>query len=520
MFQKILAKGMFPRELPPPFTTVEFAKWAAPKRTRPPAGWRTGHKGGFANHARAVHYSHRRVGMLRRRLGLPHPALFFHLARVVAGGWPRIHNFLNTGRLSQSRPVTVLPSLRAFAAVTPRRQATALIARTRQHGKYLLKTDIASFFPSIYTHSIPWALYGKATAKANINKSALLGNRLDYWCRMCQDRQTVGIPIGPDTSWIISEIVLRGIEGELTSRIGVPVGFSVVDDYELVFKSYAAAEQGLSAIEASFAEFELSLNQYKTRILDLPQPLDTMWASELSGFEFRGTAGRQRTDILRYFSRAYEFVRDNPDDFVLKYAVARLSNIVVHRSNWDVLEPILVHCVGVEPGCFQFVLERLATLRRAGWRINNGSWSEVISQIITEHAPLGHSAEVAWSLWASIFLNVTIDATATSSLGSMIDSTVALLALDADGRGCLGGTLDRSNWAALMTTDNLWREHWLLAYEANIKGWLPSAVGADHVASDPCFRLLKRDRVSFYDSTSIWMAPVPLVTVGPGSVIL
>jgi len=28
--------------------------------------------------------------------------------------------------------------------------------------KYLIKTDIKNFYPSIYTHSIPWALHDKA----------------------------------------------------------------------------------------------------------------------------------------------------------------------------------------------------------------------------------------------------------------------------------------------------------------------------------------------------------------------
>ncbi len=32
--------------------------------------------------------------------------------------------------------------------------------------RYLVKADISTCFPSIYTHSIPWALIGKDDAKA------------------------------------------------------------------------------------------------------------------------------------------------------------------------------------------------------------------------------------------------------------------------------------------------------------------------------------------------------------------
>lgn len=36
--------------------------------------------------------------------------------------------------------------------------------------RYVVKADISTCFPSIYTHSIPWALAGKATAKKNSRK--------------------------------------------------------------------------------------------------------------------------------------------------------------------------------------------------------------------------------------------------------------------------------------------------------------------------------------------------------------
>jgi len=69
-------------------------------------------------------------------------------------------------------------------------------AQDRRLGmRYVLLTDINRFYGSIYTHSIAWALHTKSTAKSNRTLS-LLGNKIDYWVRMGQDQQTVGIPIG------------------------------------------------------------------------------------------------------------------------------------------------------------------------------------------------------------------------------------------------------------------------------------------------------------------------------------
>jgi len=51
-------------------------------------------------------------------------------------------------------------------------------ARSRTASHYLLATDLSQFYPSISTHSIPWALHKKSVAKARPNDYSLLGNAL------------------------------------------------------------------------------------------------------------------------------------------------------------------------------------------------------------------------------------------------------------------------------------------------------------------------------------------------------
>ncbi|GEM_PF-4931988 len=81
----------------------------------------------------------------------------------------------------------------------------------------------------------------------------------------------------------------------------------------------------------------------------------------------------------------------------------------------------------------------------------------------------------------------------------MEDSFVALLALDGSQRGLIPTGLDTSLWETFMTDQELYGNQWLLAYEANIKNWLPSATGIDYVANDPAFGFLKSNNVEFYD---------------------
>ena len=116
--------------------------------------------------------------------------------------------------------------------------------------RHLLQVDISRFYHSIYTHSIAWALHGKAQAKANRSRS-LYGNALDEDVRKTRDGQTMGVPIGPDTSRIISEIVAAAIDLDLQQRLGEVVGVRWVDDYFLYFKSRGDLQVGYAAMPRS-----------------------------------------------------------------------------------------------------------------------------------------------------------------------------------------------------------------------------------------------------------------------------
>ena len=43
-----------------------------------------------------------------------------------------------------------------------------LLIQKNEINRYLVKADISTCFPSIYTHSIPWAIVGKQQSKNTI----------------------------------------------------------------------------------------------------------------------------------------------------------------------------------------------------------------------------------------------------------------------------------------------------------------------------------------------------------------
>lgn len=375
--------------------------------------------------------------------------------------------------------------------------------RHRLGAKYLLKTDIRNFYHSIYTHSIPWALHGKQISKAKRMPGDLIGNRLDLFARNCRDGQTSGIPIGPDTSFLLSEILLSTVDKIIVDKLKEtfgyePKGFRYMDDYELCFSNLPEAEIALNHIESTLSQFELGLNPAKTVIKKLPTSLEDNWARDLRTFEFRKNRKAQRNDVISYFSRAFDLAEENPGSSVLRYAIAKFRSIKIDLSNWPLLETLLLECANSEPGTIHYALEQLIQFSNNGYRINMSQLEDILNSQILQHAPLCHGSEVAWTLWGAIAFGVPLHSFTGSTVSEMDDSVVALLALDAEQRGLFQEKLKKDVWSQHMNADGLYEEHWLLSYEANVKNWIPT-VGRDYVNEDSRFSYLKKNAVQFYD---------------------
>ncbi len=80
------------------------------------------------------------------------------------------------------------------------------------------------------------------------------------------------------------------------------------------------------------------------------------------------------------------------------------------------------------------------------------------------------------------------------------DPIVALVVLDIQSENLTRRRMDTSVWQQSMKSDELYSQAWLLAYEAETKGWLPIAnPNQGYVSSDPFFGILKNAAIEFYD---------------------
>ena len=159
------------------------------------------------------------------------------------------------------------------------------IASVAYQYSHLVKTDIKRFYPSIYTHSIAWALHGKKKVRKsnNIHNFKLLGNRLDRLFQNANDGCTNGVPIGPVVSDIIAEVVASGVDRVFSKYLlKNPIECEVArfkDDYRILVKSETDGRAVIKHLQAALKEYNLELSDDKTAIWTLPDGLFREWAS-------------------------------------------------------------------------------------------------------------------------------------------------------------------------------------------------------------------------------------------------
>ncbi|WP_211233721.1 RNA-directed DNA polymerase [Zooshikella ganghwensis] len=151
--------------------------------------------------------------------------------------------------------------------------------------KYIIKADIKNFYPSIYTHSIAWAIHGKCYIRnGNRTNYSLIGNLLDKLFQNANDGCTNGIPIGPVVSDIVAEIIASAVDKELTNKLkDNNIEYQAVrfkDDYRILVNSESHAKKIIKLLQSSLKEYNLELSDEKTKVSLLPNGLFREWVSK------------------------------------------------------------------------------------------------------------------------------------------------------------------------------------------------------------------------------------------------
>lgn len=264
-----------------------------------------------------------------RHLGIPHPETYAVQSLAISRHWKEIAKHCNQPKPPISRiHVRHTGSGSIFEMNYKGKERYQLEEdeiRWLAGAQYVVHADVASCFPSIYTHSVPWALHGKALAKKTTSITALYGNLLDKCTQNTRDKQTNGLLIGPHSSNIIAEIILTKIDAELQAKGHRKIARHI-DDYTFYADNFAAAERFVKDLGMCLRGFEMSLNDKKTRILALPRPSSDNWIQRLNRFAFPKDEEVRYSIVRSFLDLALECAQAAGKSTPLNYAIKALAN--------------------------------------------------------------------------------------------------------------------------------------------------------------------------------------------------
>ncbi len=344
VFKALLAHGMFSDKLPPCFTSEQFYTQVQTDSIASPEN--------PARHS-YVEYQATRNTNVPRQLAIPHPESYLHLCTHIRNYWKEINqhigkpkakfNFCHVRKMKDKKRIFAMNYSGA-----DKWEREELSLDYSLGCRYVVLADISNCFPSIYSHSIPWAVKGKGWSKIHQccswnkrkslgdpcsrnhcepcpnDKSDLWPNDIDAIACSTKDGETNGIFIGPHTSNIISEIILTQIDIGLQTN-GFKKVIRFIDDYTFYAENESDARKFLRTLTLKLKEFELILNAKKTKIIPYQKYTYDHWISRLNQFSFSGGNKHGFTSINAFIDYALELSEETKNYAVLNYAIKIIS---------------------------------------------------------------------------------------------------------------------------------------------------------------------------------------------------
>ena len=499
-----------PEEMPPIFSSDSFTESVARELV---ANGRLGKR--KRSDYDSVEYKLTRFDGVTRNCSIPHPTAYSNLALSLHENWGKL-NHISDNEVSMIRPQKH-PDGRIIVMDYGESVDEYQIIVDRSFGKrFEVHTDIANFFPSIYSHAIPWALVGLCKAKKHRSLKHWF-NKIDQAVRMTKRGETQGIAIGPATSNIISELILKQVDNEMEKKKFT--FFRHIDDYTAFCETHERAQDFISTLSTELAKFKLSLNASKTEILDMPRQFIPDWILSLTTALPKKEPKVSPHSVISYLNIAVSLARQSPDGSVLKYAlksikgsareeIANLSNAkyllekldadcnvseIFQESSVKAILDYSLNLAFYQPALVSYLEDMLeaAYLCQSEFQ-----YAHQIRALVAEYARLRYSDAVSWALYYSIKYNVPIEKCSAKRIIETRDCVPILLLY-------LSGAPDyvRPNYVHMVVdfANKLDKDYpygldslWLLLYQLFLDGKIDAPY-----QNDDAFKVMRDNGVSF-----------------------
>jgi len=514
----LLGKGYFPRELPLVFTTTDFGKhsleiladWKSAKlfsiketKKFPKVnGKKLRGRYGYINlkPADPEIISKPKKIYERRIIHITHPIPQALLVKEFAENWRKLQRILSNRRYSEDKISIAEQYERSIEGINfPLHRAKKDYIESTSD--WLVRTDISRFYPSIYTHSIPWAAYGKKQVKSDLNLySGSFADRLDVLIRACNNNQTIGIPIGPETSRIVAEIISSRIDSEYSGKLKPRNGTidRLQDDWVVGANSLTEAEKILSVIGACYRDYGLEINGTKTTITHIVASDIESWRSEIAAFLSHRKGGLKGERLKELLNLCLRLQLASPSEPVMNYTLAIIEGRYYQKADVPFLESFLLKAAAISPSSMDHICRIILNIEHKTGGLSKNRLVRRFEELASRHLENSALFEAIWLLYTirglkKAFYSLRI----IENAENIPSSIVRLLLMDMKSKGIYLTRLPIEHWEQEVSKEGVltgWS--WLYAYEAIRKGWMNDQ---KNLLSEPFFRAMHRRNVVFYN---------------------
>ena len=348
LYEGLLAHGFFAEKLPPVFTAVPFFDYC-----------KTLHSPFAFKRDEYISFRTMRNISIPRQMGIPTPMSYQRLCATLRDNWSNIQEYFHKQTDGQSYRLSRIHVRKEFGSKrifemnyknwrVDGNPESDLLIHEKGVSRYLVKADISACFPSIYTHSIPWALVGKRQAKETIGVDSLWYNQIDKACQDVKYGETHGLLIGPHASNLISELILTAVDKQLYD---LDYRYTRhIDDYDCYVHSYEQAERFLCDLEEALMEFDLPLNHKKTKIIELPIGIEKHWKHQLSDLPVVGESGMvEYPQVNTFIDTALKLAAETGDFAIINYAIKKLADMKLSDNAKRLASKRFIHLAALYP---------------------------------------------------------------------------------------------------------------------------------------------------------------------------
>jgi hypothetical protein len=352
------------------------------------------------------------------------------------------------------------------------------------------------------------AVIGKQRAKDWLRRDRARLN--DHWSskfdaalQSCQSRETFGIPVGPDTSRIVAEILLAGVEsdGRFAESIKGMKAYRLLDDFVIGFDDELLAKKALAALRSALWTFNLQLNDDKSSVAHARTHFRDKWQLEFDSIAIldRDTP-KQAGDIYRLIDLTLYFCAEAKTAAPAHWACRRLSSLKNVTKNLGVVLDVMFRLARDFPSCTNhvaaFLINHQIECSSADLTKRISIW---VKSMFREHLHHNHDFELAWCLLVNGVFRIAVDKDDLGTSGERPHSVVFAMLGMLQERGMLPVTLSNWDWRPDFKKGGILGKDWLPYYEAVRRKWTTDKTMVSAVRSQPVLAKMLDNGVTFLE---------------------